>query len=555
MSNRERVLLLALRGRDSEVMAQVLTRAGHVCHVCASVDDLAAELDRGAGVAMVTEESLIADRTRLNAWLEAQSAWSDFPFILLATKRVGRRPQDAQRILEQMGNVMVLERPIHGETLTSAATSALRGRRRQYQARQMLDDLTLAEDRLTQLNANLETRIEQRTSELSDANNRLTEEVSERERAQAALVQAQKMDAVGQLTGGIAHDFNNLLTVIVGNLELIQRRAGDERTERLAGYAQQAADRAAKLTHQLLAFSRSQRLNLEPVNLNTLVSGMSDLLARTIGPQIHIEMALGDVAPWALADENQLELAILNLAINARDAMSDGGRLTISTGSRESDDGVLATGRYGVVTVTDTGTGIPAALMDKVFDPFFTTKPVGKGTGLGLSQVFGIAEQSGGGVRIDSREGRGTAIEIWLPLTAALSPAPAPGLADAEDAGGARARVLVIDDDDGVRQFIVESLQGSGYVVDAASNGLDGLKALEGQAHDLLIVDFAMPGMNGVEVIQAARRRTPDLPIILATGYADMAAVDAVMEPDRVLRKPFRIDDLTTAVRAALTPD
>jgi signal transduction histidine kinase len=555
VSNRERVLLLALRGRDSEVMAQVLTRAGHVCHVCASVDDLAAELDRGAGVAMVTEESLIADRTRLNAWLEAQSAWSDFPFILLATKRVGRRPQDAQRILEQMGNVMVLERPIHGETLTSAATSALRGRRRQYQARQMLDDLTLAEDRLTQLNANLETRIEQRTSELSDANNRLTEEVSERERAQAALVQAQKMDAVGQLTGGIAHDFNNLLTVIVGNLELIQRRAGDERTERLAGYAQQAADRAAKLTHQLLAFSRSQRLNLEPVNLNTLVSGMSDLLARTIGPQIHIEMALGDVAPWALADENQLELAILNLAINARDAMSDGGRLTISTGSRESDDGVLATGRYGVVTVTDTGTGIPAALMDKVFDPFFTTKPVGKGTGLGLSQVFGIAEQSGGGVRIDSREGLGTAIEIWLPLTAALSPAPAPGLADAEDAGGARARVLVIDDDDGVRQFIVESLQGSGYVVDAASNGLDGLKALEGQAHDLLIVDFAMPGMNGVEVIQAARRRTPDLPIILATGYADMAAVDAVMEPDRVLRKPFRIDDLTTAVRAALTPD
>ncbi|HVL41266.1 MAG TPA: ATP-binding protein, partial [Brevundimonas sp.] len=418
--------MLALRGRDAEVMAQVLTRDGQACHACASVDELADQIAVGAGVALVTEESLHADRTRLTAWLEAQPAWSDFPFILLATKRAGRRPRDAQIVLEQMGNVVVLERPIHGETLASAVTSGLRGRRRQYQARQLLDDLTLAEDRLTQLNASLETRIAQRTSELSAANNRLTEEVGRRERAQAALVQAQKMEAVGQLTGGIAHDFNNLLTVIFGNLDLIQRRTAEEKTAVLAGYARQAADRAAKLTHQLLAFSRSQRLNLQPVDLNALVLGMSDLLARTIGPQITIEMAPGEDAPWTMADENQLELAILNLAINARDAMGDGGVLRISTRADTADDATLSAGGYGVVTVSDTGTGIPPSLIDKVFDPFFTTKPVGKGTGLGLSQVFGIARQSGGTVRVDSPEGQGAVIEIWLPLTAPVAAAPEP---------------------------------------------------------------------------------------------------------------------------------
>jgi signal transduction histidine kinase/CheY-like chemotaxis protein len=548
----DRVLLLALRGRDAEVMAQVLTREGHDCHVCADVDALAGELETGAGVALITEESLLADRSRLADWLAAQPAWSDFPFILLATKRAGRRPRDAQIVLEQMGNVVVLERPIHGETLVSAVTSALRGRRRQYEARRLLDDLTSAEDRLTQLNASLETRIAQRTSELSLANNRLTEEVGERERAQAALVQAQKMEAVGQLTGGIAHDFNNLLTVIFGNLELIQRRTTDERTAKLAGYARQAADRAARLTHQLLAFSRSQRLNLQPVDLNALIEGMSDMLARTIGPQITIEMAPAEDQPWAMADENQLELAILNLAINARDAMPDGGTLRISTRSETADDAALAAGDYGVVTVSDTGTGIPPSLIDKVFDPFFTTKPVGKGTGLGLSQVFGIARQSAGTVRIDSAEGRGARIEIWLPLTDPVAPAPELAAPRVVHVGNERERVLVIDDDDGVRQFIVDGLEESGFAVIASANGADGLTALRETTPDLIIVDYAMPGMNGVEVVTEARRHRPSLPIILATGYADMDAVHAVIDPGRVLRKPFRIDELNAAVRAAL---
>jgi signal transduction histidine kinase len=547
-----RVLLLALRGRDAEVIDQLLTREGHVCAVCASVDDLAGQLAAGAGVALVTEESLVSAGPDLADWLSSQPPWSDFPFILLATKRVGRRPRDAQAMLERLGNVVVLERPIHGETLSSAVNSALRGRRRQYEARRHLEELKAAEERLTHLNTTLEVRIGQRTAELSSANNRLTEEVSERERAQAALAQSQKMEAVGQLTGGIAHDFNNLLTVIFGNLEMIQRRTTEERTARLAEYARQAADRAAKLTHQLLAFSRSQRLNLAPTDLNALVLGMGDMLSRTIGSQVAIEMDLDAGEPWAMADANQLELAILNLAINARDAMEQGGRLCISTRPREAADATMAAGRYGVVSVIDNGSGIPAGLIDKVFDPFFTTKPVGKGTGLGLSQVYGIAQQSGGTVKIESTEGAGSRIEIWLPLAEPADEAAAIAAVPERAPGTAREKVLVIDDDDGVRRFIVECLESSGYVVTASSNGADGLAQLRAAAPDLLIVDYAMPGMTGVEVVNAARMRDPGLRIILATGYADMEAVDQVIDAERVLRKPFKIDELNAAVHAAL---
>lgn len=548
----ERILLLALRGRDAEVIDQLLTRQGHDCHICGDAADLAAQLVHGAGAAMITEESLATPPQSLLTWLGDQPSWSDFPFILLATKRVGRRPAEAQKVLDGLGNVVVLERPIHGETLASAVKSALRGRRRQYEARRHLQELTQAEERLRDLNTTLESRIEQRTMELSSANNRLTQEVSDRERAQAALAQAQKMEAVGQLTGGIAHDFNNLLTVIFGNLEMIQKRATDERTAKLADYARQAADRAAKLTHQLLAFSRTQRLTLEPTDLNALVLGMSDLLNRTIGSQVTIQMDLDVESPWALADPNQLELAVLNLSINARDAMAQGGLLRISTRMSDGTEAGLAASAFGVIAVVDDGAGIPAALIDKVFDPFFTTKPVGKGTGLGLSQVYGIAQQSGGTVRIDSQEGQGARVEIWLPRAEpVLETANTRPVLDRLP-GAARERVLVIDDDDGVRRFIVECLESSGYVVSSSSSGADGLAQMTRDAPDLLIVDYAMPGMNGVEVVQAARLRTPDLPIILATGYADMEAVDRVIDAHRLLRKPFKIDDLTTAVQAAL---
>ncbi len=549
----DRVLLLALRGRDAQVIDQVMAKGGMACTVCTSGEALARELSLGAGAALVTEESLAEiDRGALERWLQRQPPWSDFPFILLATKRSGRRPKAAMQILDGLGNVVVLERPIHGETLASAVGSALRGRRRQYQARSQLQELEAAEERLIHMNATLESRIAQRTDELSRANNLLMQEVAERERAQAALVQSQKMEAVGQLTGGIAHDFNNLLTVIFGNLELIKRRVSDERVAALASFALQAADRAAKLTRQLLAFSRTQRLTLTPVDINALIQGMNDLLARTIGPQFAIEMDLDPAAPWAMADANQVELAILNLAINARDAMADRGMLSISSAIRATGGPGLAPGTYVVIGVKDTGSGIPAHLIEKVFDPFFTTKPIGKGTGLGLSQVYGIAQQSGGTVRIDSTEGVGSTVEIWLPVAAAgvleeTDPAPLSSLRQE-----AKARVLVVEDDVGVRRFIIDCLEVLGYEAIEAADGPEGLERLTTERPDLMIVDFAMPGMNGVEVVIEARRRAADMPIILATGYADMDAVDKVMDPARVLRKPFQVDALRAAVRGAL---
>ena len=549
----QRILLLAIRGRDAVVIKQLLTRAGHESVICESGEALAREAARGAAIAVVTEESLLeADLTGLGAWLGDQPSWSDFPFVLLATKRAGRRPRDALRMLEKLGNVVVLERPVHSETLASAVNSAMRGRSRQYEARRRLEDLQAAEGRLTSVNGSLEARIAERTAELSSANNQLMQEIAERERAQSALAQSQKMEAVGQLTGGIAHDFNNLLTVIFGNLELIQRRTEDEKTARLADFARQAADRAAKLTHQLLAFSRTQNLTLKAVDLNSLVTGMHDLLGRTIGPMVRIEMAPDSGRPWALADANQLELAILNLSINARDAMPDGGVLTIATGARTAEGGDLAPGDYAVVTVRDSGSGIPSHLLSKVFDPFFTTKPIGKGTGLGLSQVYGIAQQSGGTVRLTSVEGQGSTVEIWLPAAEATVTAPEEVFRAEADADGPNQRILVVDDDEAVRRFIVDCLQSLGYNVDEAAEGETALRMLRQARPDLMIVDYAMPGMTGVDVVIEARSSAPALPIIMATGYADMEAVDRVMPPENLLRKPFRLAELATAVRTAL---
>jgi signal transduction histidine kinase/ActR/RegA family two-component response regulator len=544
---------LALRGRDAEVVGQLLARQGEVCRVCKSLSELAREAARGAGCAVVTEESLAGDDfERLTRWLDEQPPWSDFPFILLATKRSGHRPQAALMMLEKLGNVVVLERPIHGETLARAVASAQRGRRRQYEARRRLLDLAAAEARLKHLNATLEGRIAQRTQELSDANNQLMQEIAERERAQAALAQAQKMEAIGQLTGGIAHDFNNLLTVIGGNLEMVQRRVTDDRTAVMTQSALHAADRAGKLTRQLLAFSRSQRLTLRPVDLNALIAETLDLVARTIGPQYAIEVHAAPEPIWAMADANQVELAILNLAINARDAMPGGGALRISSAIEAASDPSLSPGDYAVVRVADTGAGIPPDVLPRVIEPFFTTKAIGKGTGLGLSQVYGIARQSDGTVRIESTVGEGTTVEIWLPVAPeALRTARPQVEAPAERDGDLR-RVLVIEDDAGVRDFVVECLQTLGYRVEAAVNGEEGLERLRAASWELAIVDFAMPGMNGAEVVAEARKFAPDLPIILATGHADMQAVDRVMKPEQVLLKPFQIRELEAAIQTAL---
>jgi PAS domain S-box-containing protein len=372
--------------------------------------------------------------------------------------------------------------------------------------------------------------------------------------AEDALRQAQKMEAVGQLTGGIAHDFNNLLGAVVGSLDLIRRKPTDvERVRRFAEAGLDAAERGAKLTGQLLAFSRAQRIELKSVVVSHLVGGMRDLLARTLGPMVRLAFDLeGDGA--ALSDPTQLEMAVLNLAINARDAMPDGGDLTIATRlHRMEGTGDLAAGEYVELSVSDTGTGMPSDVVARAFDPFFTTKGVGRGTGLGLSQVYGIAKQAGGTVRIDSRLGVGTTVRIYLPRTGA--PVRTGEEPEAKEAAisDSTATILVIDDDPDVRRMLVASLDALNYRVIEADDGLRGLAALDEGSPDLMMVDFAMPGMNGAEVAKAAREKRPDLPIVFASGYADTAAIEAVTGDDIfVLRKPFRVGDLQAVLAEAL---
>ena len=559
--NALRGVILTPNGRDAAIAQQILREASIESCICPDVESLCRELESPAGFGLIAEEALaMADLAQLKAWVEGQPVWSDLPFMLL-TGRVGggldRNPLGL-RLMRVLGNVAFVERPFHSLTLVSVAESALRARARQYQAREMIEErarsaalLARSEEALRSANEALEARVADRTARLAQANERLVREIIERERAQSALLQSQKMEAVGQLTGGIAHDFNNLLTAMVGNLDLIVRRATDERILAMATHARMAGDRAAKLTSQLLAFSRDQRLNLKPVKVDQLILGMSDMLHRSLGPLVDIRTDLQAGGAYALADPNQLELAILNLSINGRDAMPDGGVLTIAT-AEDGDSAGLTEGRYISVSVTDTGTGIAPDVLSKVFDPFFTTKPVGKGTGLGLSQVYAIAAQSGGTARVTSELGHGATVRLLLPQVNAPETSFEAATAGQPQLTGGDEKVLVIDDDPDVRRFIVACLGSVGYSVTEAADGAAGLARLETEHPDLLIVDFAMPGMNGAEVASAARVRHPGLPILLASGYSETDAVQRVMDAGQVLRKPFDVSGLVGAVKEAL---
>jgi len=381
-------------------------------------------------------------------------------------------------------------------------------------------------------------------------------QMEERAKAEEALRQSQKMEAIGQLTGGIAHDFNNLLQAVHGALDLIRRKPGDEaRVRRWAEGGLQAAERGAKLTSQLLAFSRFQRLELRPLIVSDLLQNLRDLLTRTLGPTVTLQFDLDTQRIPILADATQLELAVLNLAINARDAMPEGGTLTIITRPRTvAGDLELEAGEYLELSVADTGSGMPPEVIARAFDPFFTTKGVGKGTGLGLSQVYGIARQAGGSVRIESELGAGTRVVLVLRRVDGEVAAPLePHAMAIPVAASGDLTVLVVDDDPDVRQFLCASLDGLGYRVVQSADGAEGLALLDAERPDLLLVDFAMPGMNGAEVAAEARRRRPNLPIIVASGYADTAALDAaIIGPARMLHKPFSLAELAQAVEAAL---
>ncbi len=427
-----------------------------------------------------------------------------------------------------------------------------------------------AEEALHRQNEALEASVAERTNELIEAMARLKAEAEDRERIEEALRQSQKMEAVGQLTGGLAHDFNNLLTGISGSLELIRSRIAQGRPEELGRYIETAtvsANRAATLTHRLLAFARRQTLDPRPTDVNGLVGGMEELFRRTAGPAIQLETSFS-AGPWpTLCDPHQLESALLNLVINARDAMPGGGHLLIETANTALLDrrGVpkdwpprnVPPGEYVALSVADTGTGMTPEVMARAFDPFFTTKPLGQGTGLGLSMIYGFVQQSGGHVRLRSEEGQGTTVAIYLPRYLG----PADGEREAQAAAtlpsvAASAVVLVVEDEPAVRMIVVDVLTDLGYSVLEAADGRSGLTILEsGMRVDLLLTDIGLPGgMNGRQLADLARQRRPGLKVLFVTGYAEaVAGGDARMEHGMgVMTKPFGLDALAARVQGII---
>ena len=415
-----------------------------------------------------------------------------------------------------------------------------------------------AERLVRDLNENLERRVAERTRELADANEQLRAESAERERAETALRQAQKMEAVGQLASGLAHDFNNLLTAILGNLELIEGRLADENLRRMVQAALRSVLRGAQLNEQILAFSRKQHLAPRPVDLNVLIGDMSELLERTLGGTVRVSTALATKVWPAMVDPNQIEMVILNLAINARDALPEGGTVRIATRNvavkQTNEVAALAAGDYVCVTVSDDGTGMPAAVLDRACEPFFTTKQPGKGSGLGLSQCYGIARQSGGDIVIDSAVGQGTTVEVYLPRCAAgIVPRPAAVRFATTAAEPRSATILVVDDEADVREVAVAHLQELGYQVIQAAHGGAALRLIgDHPGIDLLIADYAMAEMNGIELAQAVRERCPDLPIVIMTGYSDVSAIDPQLLDMPMLKKPYRIAELAATVERTL---
>ncbi|WP_171070137.1 response regulator [Methylobacterium terricola] len=380
-------------------------------------------------------------------------------------------------------------------------------------------------------------------------------DITEQRLLEGRLRQADKMQALGTLAGGVAHDFNNLLTAILGSLELaLPKVAGDARLTRLMTNAAQAAQRGAALTKRLLTFSHRRDLQARVVDLNAVIRGMDDLLGRSLGGFVQVEHALSDDLWPAKVDPDQLELAILNLCINGRDAMPEGGIVVLSTRNERvsgSTDPNLKDGDYAVTAIRDTGTGIPPEILGRVFEPFFTTKGVGQGTGLGLAMVFGLVQQSGGTIRIDSEVGRGTTVLLYLPRShesveavSAAKAVPAPA--------SRRARVLVVDDDPQVRHVTASFLNGFGYDEAEVPSGEAALERLAAERFDIVVADLAMPGMSGIDLAEEVRRRWPALPFLLVTGHAEAARIPADFS---VLEKPFPSADLAARVAALLAPE
>jgi signal transduction histidine kinase/CheY-like chemotaxis protein len=690
VTQNQRVLVSAPYGRDAESIAQLLGKTGCDAAICSSLGDLAPRIDEHAWAIIVTEEALNGDIALLQRALEAQPAWSDIPFILLAGRRAGRDRLTQtihHRLAESATNIILLERPLSTESLMSTIASAIRARQKQFQIRDQLTELDAQRTRLNTLldnlpvgiaflNANgstlianpafrrfsangavpssdaaawarwialdaagsrlqpdqfpvaralrgehvtgvefrytgfahdevwtrisgiplldddksvvgaigvvvdiddqkraqeqlakaaeaLEAQVAARTADLERALNQLRLETAERTRAEAALRQSQKMEAVGQLTGGIAHDFNNMLTGIIGAIDIMKRRMASNQYDDLGRFmdaASASARRAASLTSRLLAFSRRQSLDSRPTDINALVLSLLDLLRRTMTERVSVAIETAADLPSGITDANQLESAILNLAINARDAMPDGGKLTIETRFVELDEaycrthpGVSPHG-YVVIAVSDAGVGMAPAVLEKVFDPFFTTKPIGQGTGLGLSMVYGFAQQSNGQVRIHSTPGQGTSVKIFLPAGETRQTEQGQSLRAAPEGSGQT--VLMVEDDPSVRLLVSDVLEELGYRAVEAADAQAAIKHLEsGMTFDLMISDVGLPGMNGRQLAEIAREHRPNLPILFVTGYAENAAIRASFLGTNMamVTKPFHIEELAAKISQMLT--
>ena len=543
----ERAIILAPMGRDGSLALMMLNEAGYSGIVACDLGSLCDALEQGAGLLIVAAEALLGvELEPLLEILHQQPAWSDLPIVLM-THHGGSGQHGSSQLSPLLGNVTFLERPFHPVTLISQVSTALRGRRRQYEARDRLIDLSESELRLQRTLETLEQQVEERTAQL-----RHNED---------ALRQSQKMEAVGQLTGGIAHDFNNMLTGIIGSLELLRRRVSRGKLDDLDSLIDlgvTSANRAAGLTHRLLAFSRRQSLDSKPVEINQLVSSMGELLQRSINESIDLDMRLTDELWTAEADPNQLESALLNLVINARDAMPNGGSLSVETSNRHLDSvftaayGTLSPGDYVELSVSDTGCGIPESVMGRVFDPFFTTKPIGQGTGLGLSMIYGFARQSHGHVTIHSVVGKGTTVSLFLPRfigEIVADPTADPALLPFANAGET---VLIVEDDTAVRVLVSAVLKELGYAFVEAGDANTAVPIIESEQRiDLLISDVGLPGMNGRQLAEIGRQLRPELKVLFITGYAEHAAVrGGFLDPGmQLITKPFTFDLLTAKVR------
>ncbi|OUM08641.1 hybrid sensor histidine kinase/response regulator [Pseudomonas syringae] len=663
----ERSIILAPRGRDGQIALRILDEAGYPATIASDLDHLVRELSAGAGLAIIADEAL--RNSNLNPLLELlslQPAWSDLPIVLL-THHAGTHHVPPARLGNLLGNVTFLERPFHPATLVSLVATAVRGRRRQYEARARMEDLHESEGRLqnalkagrlgswqleaqqlkltcsaitkshygrdeqndfsyddwlaavyfedqprmqSALQRSLDTGVDfiieyrnvwpdgslswvdvrarairgknglvgslagvtsditerkQAESQLRRLNETLEQQVEERtsqlRHKEEILRQSQKMEAVGQLTGGIAHDFNNMLTGIIGSLELIRRRLARGRTEDLNSLIDlgvTSANRAAALTHRLLAFSRRQSLDSKPVEMNHLVNAMDELLQRSVNESIHLQLRLANDLWTAEADPNQLENALLNLVLNARDALPDGGTLVVETFNQQLDKSFtnahenLLPGDYVVLSVSDNGCGMPEAVINRAFDPFFTTKPIGQGTGLGLSMIYGFSKQSHGHVSISSEVGRGTTVQLYLPRFQGASNEVEQSFQSNAVCAEDGETVLIVEDDPAVRALVSEVLSELGYTFFEASEAKGAVPILEsGQRIDLLISDVGLPGMNGRQLADIARQLRPELKVLFITGYAEHAAVRAgFLETGmQLITKPFAFDHLTSKVR------